>query len=118
MVQDGNNAPSPDQLGPLAAAVQRAGRASEPTTVEQDLACQVCGYNLRMLQDGGRCPECGVPVQRSLRGATLTYCPPRHVAGLQLGMISVVSAWMRTVEVLRVAHKWARYNQAYIQLQQ
>lgn len=31
-------------------------------TIPEDLACVSCGYNLRTLAVGGRCPECGLAV--------------------------------------------------------
>lgn len=36
-----------------------------PPTIESDLACIHCGYNLRTLRSGGNCPECGQPIWRS-----------------------------------------------------
>ncbi len=35
---------------------------SQPGTVTKDRPCQNCGYNLRGLEAGGRCPECGTPI--------------------------------------------------------
>lgn len=32
---------------------------ARPRLIEQDWSCSNCGYNLRGLQTGGRCPECG-----------------------------------------------------------
>jgi len=34
--------------------------------VDQDLCCVGCGYNLKSLQVGSMCPECGLPVRRSM----------------------------------------------------
>jgi predicted RNA-binding Zn-ribbon protein involved in translation (DUF1610 family) len=36
-----------------------------PPTVETDLACIHCGYNLRTQPSNGKCPECGNPIWRS-----------------------------------------------------
>src|SRR5258708_8127557 len=36
-----------------------------PVTVEADLPCIRCGYNLRAIQSDGKCPECGELVWRS-----------------------------------------------------
>lgn len=36
-----------------------------PSTVDTDLNCIKCGYNLYTLPTGGTCPECGSPVWRS-----------------------------------------------------
>ena len=32
-------------------------------TIEGDVACERCGYNLRTLKVGGKCPECGEVVR-------------------------------------------------------
>jgi cell division protein FtsW (lipid II flippase) len=40
-------------------------RPVPPPTVETDLACIHCGYNLRTLSSGGKCPECATPIWRS-----------------------------------------------------
>ena len=38
----------------------------DPTpTIETDLACIDCRYNLRTLPRDGKCPECGCPIWRS-----------------------------------------------------
>lgn len=34
--------------------------------IDSDMPCVQCGYNLRGLRHGGRCPECGLAVQYSL----------------------------------------------------
>jgi hypothetical protein len=41
--------------------------ASFPQTIEiqADLACAICGYNLKGLPAAGNCPECGQPVART-----------------------------------------------------
>ncbi|MCC6680531.1 MAG: hypothetical protein IT445_06470 [Phycisphaeraceae bacterium] len=35
--------------------------------IEQDLSCIECGYNLRTVHRGGRCPECGSELWRTMR---------------------------------------------------
>jgi hypothetical protein len=40
----------------------RAPRPSEPVAICTDLPCAGCGYNLRGLTLGARCPECGRPM--------------------------------------------------------
>ena len=44
----------------------RAVALDETFRVDQDLACGECGYNLRSLQVNNDCPECGLPVLRSI----------------------------------------------------
>jgi predicted RNA-binding Zn-ribbon protein involved in translation (DUF1610 family) len=34
--------------------------------IDQDIFCANCGYNLRTLSQASRCPECGMPVVRSV----------------------------------------------------
>jgi hypothetical protein len=34
--------------------------------IDKDLACVGCQYNLRGLESGGRCPECGVPIANTI----------------------------------------------------
>jgi len=52
--------------------------------VRIDLACLKCGYNLRTLAVDGLCPECALPVERSIRGDLLKYADPRWVRRLAL----------------------------------
>lgn len=54
--------------------------------IESDLPCRSCGYNLRGLFDGGRCPECDTPIDRSMRGDLLRYSDPRWVRTIARGL--------------------------------
>lgn len=49
---------SPDGTNPASRRAPTVGRDSE---------CEGCGYNLRGVRVGARCPECGLEVARSLR---------------------------------------------------
>jgi uncharacterized repeat protein (TIGR04138 family) len=40
---------------------------SELPTIDSDVPCAACGYNLRGLVFDGRCPECGLDIIHSLR---------------------------------------------------
>ena len=56
-----------------------------------DVGCLRCGYNLRGLFPGGRCPECGTPVKRSVSPPLLERVDPRWVraAARGTGLVSV-----------------------------
>jgi predicted RNA-binding Zn-ribbon protein involved in translation (DUF1610 family) len=54
--------------------------------IAADLPCVFCGYNLRGLQVGGKCPECGAPIVRSVQGGLLCHADPRWLGKLLLGL--------------------------------
>lgn len=76
-------------------------------TLDHDRPCLSCGYNLRGLSVSGACPECGTPVERSLRGNLLVYSSPRYVASLhrgvfliQAGIITQIILWCAMVGMI------------------
>ena len=50
--------------------------AAVASGVACDIACVKCGYNLRGLNQERRCPECGMPVARSLHADRLATADP------------------------------------------
>src|SRR5258708_15193103 len=60
-----------------------------PESIGSDRPCLACGYNLRGLAPGGVCPECGVPIARSLRGNLLRYSSAAYLAMLHHGTFLV-----------------------------
>jgi len=54
--------------------------------VEDEIPCVYCGYLLRGLEPEGECPECGSPIERSLRGDLLCYADPDWLARLRRGV--------------------------------
>jgi hypothetical protein len=73
------------------------------TSIADDIPCCKCGYNLRGLETGSRCPECSTAVSTSLRGDSLFYGDPVWVnrlargatlinAGLVVGILGIVLA--------------------------
>lgn len=59
------------------------------TTIDHDLPCLSCSYNLRTLAQDGRCPECNTPVATTLAA----YCDFEYLAaGLNQSAIPVPSA--------------------------
>ncbi len=62
-----------------------------PDLEHQDVPCLNCGYNLRGLQEDGRCPECGTQVERSLKGNLLIYSSLEHLANLHTGVFLILA---------------------------
>ncbi|MEO0964821.1 MAG: hypothetical protein AAFY08_06845 [Planctomycetota bacterium] len=67
--------------------------ASAPIPVDDqgrvavDLPCLECGYNLRTQpMETGRCPECSLPVGRSVVGNQLRFCDPAWLTQLGHGL--------------------------------
>lgn len=54
-------------------------------SLDYDLPCRHCGYNLRGLDVSRACPECGTAVGRSLLGDQLRYSDPQWVSLLAKG---------------------------------
>ncbi len=57
----------------------------ESKTIDHDLPCTICGYNLRGLQTAGACPECGTDVGRSLQGDLLKFADQSWLGGVYNG---------------------------------
>ncbi|MBL9147844.1 MAG: hypothetical protein JNM94_04050 [Phycisphaerae bacterium] len=60
-----------------------------PETPES-LRCLSCGFGLAA-HATGRCPECGTPVERSLRGDFLANASPDYLARLRYGLVLVIA---------------------------
>lgn len=60
-----------------------------PDVVPDGPTCRRCGYELRGLPMRGQCPECALPVARSLRGNLLEYSDPAYVGRLATGAMVV-----------------------------
>ena len=77
------------------------------TTISTDRECDSCGYNLKGLQMGGKCPECGASIRRlssSTSGYMSDEAPTRFVRVLRIGYLiaaaSCLSAYFITSIVL------------------
>lgn len=60
--------------------------------LEADRPCLSCGYILKGLAPTGVCPECGTPIERSLRGNLLRYSSPEHLSLLHRGVVLIQTA--------------------------
>lgn len=58
-----------------------------PDVVPEGPTCRRCGYELKGLPMKGQCPECALPVVRSLRGNLLEYSDPAYVGRLASGAL-------------------------------
>lgn len=59
-------------------------------TSATELRCITCGYDLRSLPTEESCPECGAPIELSLRGDLLSRSDPAWVARLARGQSLLV----------------------------
>jgi hypothetical protein len=76
--------------------------------VAGDLACRHCGYNLRTLHKGAKCPECGAAVEQSWRGDWLVYSDPAWLEKIAKGLkwiLSVILLWLLSLAASLIA--WA-----------
>lgn len=76
-----------------------------------DLPCIACGYNLRAADPAGNCPECGTPLDRSLRPDLLLMADPlwlrRILSGLnwvRWGVFGLVSLSTLSLMWLFITH--------------
>ena len=70
----------PVSSGPIA-----GDRPLSTATLEADVPCAKCDYNLRGLLSDGRCPECGEPIASSLRPDRLLFANPKWLSTIALG---------------------------------
>ena len=71
-------------------------------TSATELRCITCGYDLRSLPTEESCPECGTPIELSLRGDLLSLSDPAWVARLARGQ-SVLVLGLRLCLIVMVS---------------
>jgi hypothetical protein len=95
---------------PQPAQLLRPAEGSKDAYVATDVACKQCGYNLYTLALAGVCPECGTPVEHSLRGFLLKYASPEWVGRVARGgWLLVVAAVLMVLGGLGMA-AWGMYT--------
>ncbi len=92
-----DESPSPPPLPQgVPGEFESASLTDEPTgSLDRDLPCRHCGYNLRGMTEYGTCPECGTEVGRSLLSDQLCFSDPAWVGTLASG-----AAWIVWGELL------------------
>ena len=63
-----------------------------PPVVPHDALCRQCGYRIGTLPRDHNCPECGTPIERSLRGDLLLYSSTEYASSLQRGLTCILIA--------------------------
>jgi hypothetical protein len=70
-----------------------APTASRTDSVQLDLFCLTCDYNLRMQPVDGRCPECGQPISATLNFPRLARAAPRWLTSLRDSTTLLIVGW-------------------------
>jgi len=66
--------------------------AVSDVTLQRDVPCIKCGYNLRGLPRDRNCPECGTPVTRSAPGDLLSAADPAWLSSVYRGQSRITIA--------------------------
>jgi predicted Zn-ribbon and HTH transcriptional regulator len=77
----------------------REARVPVDSVIMEARPCRKCGYDLKGLRVGGKCPECGEPIRARRksfgpREGTLSDAPPAYIRALRSGF------WIMTAAVL------------------
>lgn len=70
---------------------ENAGRESMDV-VQGGARCVGCGYAIDGLPEDGVCPECGIEVERSLKGELMLKASPEYLAMLHRGSVLTLTA--------------------------
>ena len=66
-----------------------AGHDEDNVSVADESRCIHCGYNLHGLSPGGRCPECGTGIARSIKGDLLAWADPEWLRVVYRGQVYI-----------------------------
>jgi hypothetical protein len=78
-------------------------RADAGASLETDLDCIHCGYNLRGQRTDGNCSECGTPITHSMRSDLLKFADTRWLRGLKQGVMWVLIGTFTGIGMAMVA---------------
>lgn len=71
---------------------------AEAPPLDRDVHCPACGYNLRGLRAGGRCPECGLSIDpKAVMPLPLVPDEPAQRARVAWGLLLIWSCMLLTV---------------------
>jgi len=76
----------------------------EAGQISADLPCFGCGYSLRGLHQESKCPECGLPVARSLDRTLLRFADPAWVRSLADGMRLISGSMLISLLLLTIVY--------------
>jgi len=62
----------------------------QSSTIDSDLPCRECGYNLRGLMGSGACPECGHAIAESARRNLLRDSDPTYATNLRAAAMVMI----------------------------
>ena len=97
-----------------------SGETNRPSSTSDPL-CVGCGHNLRGIASDECCPECGVPVTRSMGGDLLSAADPRWLERLCRGQlylaiipVALIALWVTMLPLEAAFDDFLRENRHFI----